>query len=92
MCKAPKTPAPQEPKKPMFLRNKYLDEFVGDSAAVKTLKSGRASLRIPLGGTPATPANTVPRSVTPDPNMPPDNGDFRGIAPRRPGRARFQTR
>ena len=49
MCKAPKPPAPKEPKKPQFLRNQYLDEFVGDAQAVKSLKSGRSSLRIPTG-------------------------------------------
>ena len=49
MCKAPKPPAPKEPKKPQFLRNRYLDEIVGDSSAVKSLKTGRSSLRIPAG-------------------------------------------
>jgi hypothetical protein len=49
MCKAPSPPKPKEPKKPQFLRNQYLDEFVGDFAAVKSLKSGRSSLRIPAG-------------------------------------------
>ena len=50
MCKAPKPATPKEPKKPEFLRNKYLDEFVGEASAVKSLKTGRASLRIPLSG------------------------------------------
>lgn len=50
MCKAPKPPKPKEPKKPMFLKNRYLDEFVGDAQAVKSLRAGRSSLRIPLGG------------------------------------------
>ena len=49
MCKAPKPPKPKEPKKPQFLRNKYLDAFVGDSQAVAALRTGRSSLRIPLG-------------------------------------------
>ena len=49
MCKAPKPPKPKEPKKPQFLRNKYLDAFVGDSQAVNALRTGRSSLRIPLG-------------------------------------------
>lgn len=50
MCKAPKPPVPKEPKKPEFLRNRYLDEFVGEGSAVKSLKAGRSSLRIPLSG------------------------------------------
>jgi hypothetical protein len=55
MCKAPKPPAPKEPKKPQFLRNRYLDEFVGGAAAVNSIKAGRGSLRIPMGSpTPIT--------------------------------------
>ncbi len=46
MCKAPKPPEIKEPKKPQFLRNKYLDEFVGDAQAVKSMKQGRSALRI----------------------------------------------
>lgn len=49
MCKAPKPPKPREPKKPQFLRNTYLDAYVGDSAAVNALRTGRGSLRIPSG-------------------------------------------
>lgn len=49
MCKAPKPPKPKEPKKPQFLRNTYLDAYVGDSAAVKSLRTGRSTLRIPSG-------------------------------------------
>ena len=49
MCKAPKPPKPKEPKKPQFLRNRYLDEYVGESAAVNSIKAGRGSLRIPMG-------------------------------------------
>jgi len=92
MCKAPKVPKPKEPKKPQFLRNKYLDEFVGDSAAVKSLKSGRNSLRIPMGeGTtggrqpgeslvPSTPAGggSAAQPIAPRINRPPRDGDFRG--------------
>lgn len=80
MCKAPKVPKPKDPKKPQFLRNRYLDEFVGDAQAVKSLKSGRSSLRIPLGGPTASPASApvTPRPVmTGNANSPPAGGDFR---------------
>lgn len=50
MCKAPKPQKPKEPKKPQFLRNRYLDEFVGGAAQINSLRTGRSSLRIPLGG------------------------------------------
>lgn len=67
MCKAPKVPKPKDPKKPQFLRNKYLDAFVGDSQAVNALRSGRSSLRIdqaePTGSTnpsgTASPVNPI---------------------------------
>ncbi len=49
MCKAPKPPKPKEPKKPQFLRNKYLDEFVGQAGMVESIRTGRSRLRIPLG-------------------------------------------
>lgn len=51
MCKAPKPPKPEskEPKKPQFLRNRYLDAFMGESQAVNALRTGRSTLRIPLG-------------------------------------------
>ncbi len=49
MCKAPKPPKPKEPKKPEFLRNRYLDEFVGQSQMVNSLRAGRSTFRIPLG-------------------------------------------
>lgn len=49
MCKAPKPPKPKEPKKPEFLRNRYLDEFVGQAQMVNSLRTGRSSLRLPLG-------------------------------------------
>ncbi len=67
MCKAPSPPKPAEPKKPEFLRNRYLDEFIGDSSAVKSLKAGRSSLRIPLGGpdTVTDPTPTPTSAVTP---------------------------
>ena len=94
MCKAPKPPKPKEPKKPQFLRNRYLDEFVGDAQAVKSLRTGRSSLRIPLGGTPAPrgpqPGGPVtpPPSVTPRPNVGPGP-----IGPRRnPNEPRRQLR
>jgi hypothetical protein len=72
MCKAPKPPAPKEPKKPQFLRNRYLDEFVGEASAVKKLRTGRSNLRIPLGGpapiTGRQPGESlVPSPVTPNP-------------------------
>ena len=68
MCKAPKPPKPKEPKKPQFLRNRYLDEFVGDAQAVKSLKSGRSSLRIPLAGPDTSTGNDTsptPSGVAP---------------------------
>lgn len=49
MCKAPKPPKPKAPEKPEFLRNPYLDGAVGQSAVVQALRTGRSSLRIPLG-------------------------------------------
>lgn len=68
MCKAPKPPAPKEPKKPQFLRNRYLDEFVGEAQAVNSMRTGRSSLRIPLvapvpdaGATPAASPLDVTR-------------------------------
>jgi hypothetical protein len=68
MCKAPKPPAPKEPKKPQFLRNRYLDEFVGEAQAVNSMRTGRSSLRIPLsaaapdvGSSPSSPPLDVPR-------------------------------
>ena len=80
MCKAPKVPKPKEPKKPQFLKNKYLDSFVGISGAVNALKTGRNSLRIPLAG--SAPAGGTPAGNA---NTPPTGGDFRvqPIAPRR---------
>jgi len=86
MCKAPKVPKPKEPKKPQFLRNKYLDEFVGDAQAVKSLKSGRDTLRIPLGGPAAIGGRQPGESLVPagGANVAPPTGDFRPtpIAPR----------
>lgn len=49
MCKAPKPPKPKEPKKPEFLRNRYLDEFVGQAQMVNSLRAGRSTFRVPLG-------------------------------------------
>lgn len=72
MCKAPKPPAPQEPKKPQFLRNRYLEGAFGQSSMVNSLRQGRAQLRIPLG----QPAGIAGREPVgqPQPEM--------GIAPR----------
>ena len=75
MCKAPKVPKPKEPKKPQFLRNKSLDEFVGDAQAVKSLKSGRSSLRIPLGGPDAIGGRQPGTSLVP-------SGPVPGASPR----------
>jgi len=73
MCKPPKPPKPKEPLKPQFMRNQYLDAFIGGMGAVQSIKSGRSSLRIPLGsestrvpGTqlvPPAPAPTTPNPV-----------------------------
>lgn len=49
MCKAPDPPKPTEPEKPEFLHNEYLDAAMGQSATVAGLRSGRSSLRIPIG-------------------------------------------
>lgn len=69
MCTAPKLPKPQEPDKPEFLRNRYLDAATGQSGIVGALRRGRSSLRIPLASptaapdpgmaTPATPASPL---------------------------------
>jgi len=84
MCKAPKAPEVKDPKKPQFLRNKYLDGFLGDSAAVQSLRTGRSSLRIPQA---ADTAGTPPPNPA---NVAPAGGDFRPtVAPiggRRGGR------
>jgi hypothetical protein len=80
MCKAPKPPTPKEPKKPEFLRNRYLDAFVGGAQSIASLRSGRSSLRIPQGGE-AKSAPSLPRPEgQPDPQ--PIRGDFR-VGPRR---------
>jgi len=90
MCKAPKPPTPKEPKKPEFLRNRYLDASIGDSQAVDALRTGRASLRIPLGGPtpvggrqPGESLVSAPPTSTNPANTPPSSGDFRGIGLRR---------
>lgn len=88
MCKAPKPPEQKEPKKVEFLRNRYLDEFVGDAAAVRSLKTGRSSLRNPLVGTPAVASASQADLSLSTPvggtNVATPRGDFRprGIAPR----------
>jgi hypothetical protein len=89
MCKAPKPPKPKEPKKPEFLRNRYLDEFVGDAQAVNALRTGRSSLRIPLtapSGTTGTPTPATPVTPPNPANVPPRNGNFvQPIGPRTGG-------
>lgn len=71
MCKAPKPPKPKAPEKPEFLRNPYLDGAVGQSAVVQALRTGRSSLRIPLGsglripGTTLTPPSGRPNIASP---------------------------
>ena len=102
MCKAPKPPEKKEPKKVQFLRNKYLDEFVGDSSAVKSIKTGRDSLRIPTG-VPAIGGRQPGESLVPNTqstgqlpvepaanpaNVVPARGDFRPIGRSGPNRVR----
>lgn len=91
MCKAPKPPKQKEPLKPQFMRNKYLDAFLGDSGAVNALKTGRNSLRIPLasdsGRVPGT--SLVPQSPPAQPN--PVAHPLRPIGPRAGGRDRPRT-
>jgi len=75
MCKAPDPPKPQPPEKPEFLHNEYLDSAMGMSAVVGGLRSGRSSLRIPLGSGLAiqSAANAPPPAGRPDrfPSAPP---------------------
>lgn len=68
MCKAPKPPKPKEPKKPQFLRNKYLDEFVGERGMVQSLRTGRSSLRIPLGAPTGIGGRQAGDSLVPPPS------------------------
>lgn len=79
MCKAPKIPKAKEPKKPQFLRNKYLDAFEGSTQAVEALRTGRSSLRIPAAT--ATPDSGANKLVAPiqsvSANIAPAGGDFR---------------
>jgi len=79
MCKAPKPPKPKEPKKPQFLRNQYLDEFVGDAQAVKSLKTGRSTLRVPLGAPSGVGGRQPGESLVPDTTLPDITP---GVAPR----------
>lgn len=101
MCKAPKPPKPKEPKKPMFLKNRYLDEFVGDAQAVNSMRTGRSRLRIDLGSALAVGGRQVGDSlVRPAPTSTttgatgPTNGRPPGmIGPRRnPNEPRRQLR
>jgi len=85
MCKAPKPPKPKPAEKPEFLRNPYLDASIGQSAAVAALRTGRSSLRIPIGSglSIASPTATPSRIPTNPANQPPSGGDFtRGISGR----------
>ena len=82
MCKAPDPPKPQPAEKPEFLHNEYLDAAIGQSATVAGLRSGRSSLRIPLGSgiqvksaANAPPPPGRPAAPTaPGPNMGPRGG------------------
>lgn len=89
MCKAPKPPKPKEPKKPEFLRNRYLDEFVGQRGAVQSIKSGRGSLRIPLGSpggiggrNPGESLVKAPNTGQPSPSFNPNARPSPRIGPR----------
>lgn len=69
MCRTPEPPPQKEPKKTMFLRNRYLDEEAND---VTSLRTGRNSLRIDLGPAPIggrQPGQSLvrPNPVTPRP-------------------------
>lgn len=96
MCKAPKPPEKKDPKKPQFLRNRYLDEFAGDSGAVKSIRAGRSSLRQDLtpSGVTGTPSATLPLPTpTNGANLTPRNGNFLPPAPIAPrGRGNRQLR
>ena len=83
MCKAPKPPKPKEPKKPQFLRNKYLDAFVGDSQAVNALRTGRSSLRIPMGSPTPISGRQPGQSLVNPPRMN-NSGEYipRSVTPR----------
>jgi hypothetical protein len=97
MCKAPKPPAPKEPDKPEFLRNRYLDAAIGQSGVVNQLRQGRSTFRIDLDSglgvgarqpgeslVPATPATPqTPAAVAPP---------VRSIAQRRDGGRRAEIR
>jgi len=81
MCKAPKPPEIKEPKKPQFLRNRYLDEFVGGAQAIQSLKTGRNSLRIPAGSETSSSTGQQPGQALPQPinvNDQQTNGTPRG--------------
>lgn len=86
MCKAPKQPKQQEPKKPQFLRNTYLDAFMGESQAVNSLRSGRSSFRIDLGGLSGIGGRATRQPGTPlaqpPANQPQRQVPFAGIIPR----------
>lgn len=69
MCKAPKPPKAQEPEKPEFLRNPYLDAAVGQRGTVTQLRQGRSSLRIPL----ASGLGIEPTGSNPTPTVNPPN-------------------
>ena len=65
MCKAPKPPKQKEPDKPEFLRNPYLDAFIGRSGMVSQLRTGRSALRIRPGDLPDADARQPGEVLTP---------------------------
>lgn len=92
MCKAPKPPKPKEPKKPQFLRNTYLDAYVGDSAAVKSLRTGRGTLRIPSGSPVPIGGRQPGESLVAAPNTNPTTGRTGPSNGRPPGMPRYDER
>jgi hypothetical protein len=84
MCKAPKPPAPKEPEKPEFLRNRYLDAAIGGRGIVSALRRGRSTFRVDLDpGVSLTGRNrqtTVPADLPASPPPAPRMGGI-GSAP-----------
>jgi hypothetical protein len=88
MCKAPKPPKIKPPKKAEFLHNRFLDAAIGQSGIVGALRSGRSSLRIPLGdatsarvpGTPLDARPPQPLDVAPGSATGPVAGPLPGIS------------
>lgn len=81
MCKAPKPPKQKDPKKPQFLRNRYLDEFIG-GRGVDSIRTGRSSLRIPMGA-PAQAGRAIGESLV-DNDPAPVPGGNAGVTPSGP--------